>query len=170
MKGYRPKIENSVSDKMKNLIMKCLSVNPCDRPSFDEIYDLLSNDFSYLNEDVDKDCINDYIEKLNSFGECNESIQKAIEPSSFEKMKMQKKQNEERENYSNMINALSEKVENLQEVEVNCIHIINFFYGTVLHSACETGNLELVKDLISLNKIDIQSKNEIFYYLHEISF
>lgn len=33
------------------------------------------------------------------------------------------------------------------------------FYDTLLHLACESGNLELVKYLISLNKIDIKSTN-----------
>lgn len=39
-------------------------------------------------------------------------------------------------------------------------HIL-YFYETLLHVACENGNFELVKYLISLNKIDINSTNDI---------
>ena len=36
---------------------------------------------------------------------------------------------------------------------------------TILHLACESGNIELVKYIISLNKIDITSKNIFIYCL-----
>lgn len=40
------------------------------------------------------------------------------------------------------------------------------FYNTILHIACESGNVDLVKYLVSLNKIDITTKtilNEFFF-------
>ena len=47
--------------------------------------------------------------------------------------------------------------------------IVNIKFGdnkeNLLHIACETGNIELVKYLISLNKIDITSKTIFIYFL-----
>lgn len=42
-------------------------------------------------------------------------------------------------------------------------------FETILHLACLSGNLELVKFIISLNKIDIKSKT-IFYLFIFIQF
>ena len=35
----------------------------------------------------------------------------------------------------------------------------NFFYRTLLQSACKSGNIDLVKYILSFNKIDITTKN-----------
>ncbi|KAK8845896.1 hypothetical protein M9Y10_020824 [Tritrichomonas musculus] len=61
MSGYRPTFSEDAPEKMRELIEKCWSENPCDRPSFDEIYDSLSSDFSYSEETVDEDEVREYI-------------------------------------------------------------------------------------------------------------
>lgn len=40
---------------MKELILKCSNAWPDERPSFSEIYDELSNEFSYFGGDFDVD-------------------------------------------------------------------------------------------------------------------
>lgn len=62
--GGRPDFPEFVTEKMKSLIQKCWSQNPTDRPSFKKIFELLSSDFSYINENMDEDEIRDYIEDL----------------------------------------------------------------------------------------------------------
>ena len=64
MAGTRPNFNDFVTEKMKDLISRCWSHDPGDRPTFDEIFDLLSNDFSYFQEDVDADEVNEYLEML----------------------------------------------------------------------------------------------------------
>lgn len=64
MDGDRPNLNEFVTDQMKELISKCWSQNPLDRPSFDEIFDLLSNDFSYFQEDIDEQEVNNYLDLL----------------------------------------------------------------------------------------------------------
>lgn len=64
LSGYRPKLPNFIPEKMKQLIEKCWSQDPKDRPSFEEIFKQLSSDFSYFDEDIDEDEINDYLEIL----------------------------------------------------------------------------------------------------------
>ena len=62
MNGSRPTFSNDATEKMIGLLSKCWSQDPSERPSFDEIYTLLSNDFSYLDEPVDEEEVNEYIE------------------------------------------------------------------------------------------------------------
>ena len=54
LNGHRPQFPKNIKKKTKKLILKCLDDNPDERPSFDEIYELLTNDFTYLDEDVDE--------------------------------------------------------------------------------------------------------------------
>ena len=41
----------------------------------------------------------------------------------------------------------------------------SLFYGTILHSACLSKNVELVKHLIQTQSIDINTKNVFIYIL-----
>lgn len=63
-KGQRPEFPIPISEKMKSLITQCWSQDPKDRPSFDSIFEKLSTDFSYSDETVDQDEINEYLEIL----------------------------------------------------------------------------------------------------------
>ena len=63
--GHRPKFPVYVSNKMQNLISRCWSDNHEERPSFDEIYQELSTNFSAFDDNLNEDEINDYIEILN---------------------------------------------------------------------------------------------------------
>lgn len=58
-------IIQSATEKMQDLISKCWSNDPKERPSFAEIFDLLSSNLTYFSEDVDKDEVSRYIEILN---------------------------------------------------------------------------------------------------------
>lgn len=64
LSGQRPEFTEDFSENMKELITRCWSQDPKDRPSFESIFEELSNDFSYSYETVDEDEINDYIEML----------------------------------------------------------------------------------------------------------
>lgn len=46
--------------------------------------------------------------------------------------------------------------------------LIKNIFQTILHYACELGNIDLVKYLISLDKIDITSKDILYIYIHQI--
>lgn len=63
--GYRPQIpQNMFSQKLINLMKKCWSQNPSDRPSFAEIFTLLSSDFSYFDDEIDSEKVNQFLEML----------------------------------------------------------------------------------------------------------
>lgn len=64
LNGGRPEFTEGVQDNMKELITQCWSQNPDDRPSFESIFLKLSTDFSYSEETVDEDEINEYLEML----------------------------------------------------------------------------------------------------------
>lgn len=65
-KGYRPKFTKNMTKKMKTLLSRCWDENTSERPTFDEIYKLLSTDFSFIDEEVDEDEINHYIEDIEN--------------------------------------------------------------------------------------------------------
>ncbi|KAK8880849.1 hypothetical protein M9Y10_003544 [Tritrichomonas musculus] len=65
--GVRPNLDiESISDKMKKLLVRCWSKFRDDRPSFEEICNSLSNDFSYSKEEIDESEIKEYISKLQA--------------------------------------------------------------------------------------------------------
>lgn len=65
LKGNRPKFEGcGISDKMKQLIENCWSNSETDRPTFGEIFSLLSTDFSYSSEKVDEQEVQAYLKEL----------------------------------------------------------------------------------------------------------
>lgn len=63
--GYRSPIPASVPTKIAALIIRCWSHKAEDRPSFSEIFDEPSNDFSMLGESLDEDVIRLYIEMIS---------------------------------------------------------------------------------------------------------
>lgn len=84
--GYRPQIEG-VPDVYKELIEKCWSHDPKERPSFDEIVDELINDRRYIDEDQFLTYV-DYIENYETTFDINSK--KSIHLSTFLDMKKSK--------------------------------------------------------------------------------
>lgn len=64
-KGNRPKFTNNIPFKMQELIGSCWSQDPAKRPSFDDIYNKLSSDFSYSPEKINENELIKFIELRN---------------------------------------------------------------------------------------------------------
>lgn len=62
--GYRPKFTDNFPKKMQKLIKKCWSDDPQNVPSFEEIFETLSNDFSYSDEEFDEEEVQEYFRML----------------------------------------------------------------------------------------------------------
>lgn len=71
---FKHTFPQKVPIKTKNLIEKCISKNPKDRPSFDEIFSILSNDLSFLGQKVDEHEINSYILQLKALSFSSENL------------------------------------------------------------------------------------------------
>lgn len=63
----RPTIPEFIPDYLKSLIQRCWSQNPSERPTFDEIYQNLINDFTLSPEEVDENEIHEYIQYLDDY-------------------------------------------------------------------------------------------------------
>lgn len=147
--GYRPVIPEKTPEQMKDLILKCLSNNPKARPSFEDIFSELSDNFDNFSEDVDEDEVRNFLEKI-----------KTLENDQGTKKKPQKKDDfDDAESYFDIINSFAENVESLDEIDFSGILKKILFYGTILHKLCKLGNLDLVEHIISLNKMDIHLKD-----------
>ena len=59
--GDRPIFPESVPQNMQNLLSRCWSEKPEDRPRFKEIYSILSGDLKYSFEEIDENEIQKYI-------------------------------------------------------------------------------------------------------------
>lgn len=77
--NYRPQFKSPVKEKIQQLIEKCWSPNPKERPTFEEIYNRLSRNIEdsvynvfeddqsqYYLDDVDTEAILDYLDKIES--------------------------------------------------------------------------------------------------------
>lgn len=65
--GDRPEFESMIPECYKNLICKCWSSDPKDRPSFNEIVDLLKHKREFITEyEVDEEKFNEYINYVDN--------------------------------------------------------------------------------------------------------
>ena len=108
--GLRPKFEYNINDNMKDLIEKCWSQDPKDRPSFDEIFEMLSSNFSFSDETVDEDELNEYLEMLN------ESRNATKQENELDKLKSELTlKNEENKNLQIEVSKLKNEIKNLHD-------------------------------------------------------
>ncbi|KAK8894676.1 hypothetical protein M9Y10_023113 [Tritrichomonas musculus] len=158
LNNERPKLVDGITDSMWDLITRCWNKEASERPSFDEIFYELSTNFSLLNEDVDEDEIREYLDYLEDGRKEETTSSERKEDFHEEYDQLVKKQEEERKCYSEMFIKLVERQNNIADLDFDSVK------GNILHLACKSGNIELVKYIISLNKIDIKAKNIFFCY------
>lgn len=132
--GERPTFKDDVSEKMKNLISRCWDQNPSERPSFKEIFKLLSEDFSYSAESIDEDEINEYLDLLKSNNKTNDKKED-------NKVKIE----EMNPNFVEILDSLKS--------ELNDIEDLNEFFLF----ACESGNALFVEYLLSNGMVDVNT-------------
>lgn len=142
--GRRPILTDDITEKMKNLLSKCWDPDIHKRPSFDVIFDELSHDTSYIADEVNVDEINAFIDSIS-----NEETEKTKNKGD------NKVENKSKEAYASIIKTLTQKVDNIGEIQFN----FNYDKSSILHVACASGDFDLVKYLISLNVIDLKSKS-----------
>lgn len=155
---YRPQNIEGISEKMWELITQCWSQNVQERPSFEEIYSKLSQDFSFFTEAVDENEINEYLKQFPEHQENTENAENT-------------ENNENKEGEDG--NALSETVENVlggltENTQAEMNNVANqqpqqqqqqeTNKNTRFLKACEEGNVELVKNLLLSGSIDVNSK------------
>ena len=66
MKNKRPEFKNSIDVCYQNMIEACWAENPEERPSFEQIVDLLENDPVFITSDINKEEYFDYIKMISS--------------------------------------------------------------------------------------------------------
>ena len=128
-KGIRPSLSDDIPENMKDLLQQCWSQDPKERPSFDEVFQLLSSDFSYSPEDVDDDEIKDYLTMIADSSE-NEKRRSKVDDKTIN-------------DCLDISRGKFEKASSLIDV---------------FTSACKEGNVEIVEYLLSNKSIDINSK------------
>lgn len=81
--GYRPEITDNIPECYQNLIKSCWSQSPEDRPSFEEIVNLLKNDPSFITDNINNDDYQSYINFLEESQVSFDSTKKLIHLSDF---------------------------------------------------------------------------------------
>lgn len=72
--NYRPKFDVPIKKSFRELIERCWSNNPSERPSFDEIFDKLSNNHEYILDYVDMNEFNLYVKEITDEINCNKKL------------------------------------------------------------------------------------------------
>lgn len=151
--GGNPKFDKSITKSMQKLLIKCWSANVDERPSFSDIFNQLSTEFSYFKDDVDSNKIKNYL----SYLENSEPTAQISEQQSLKQANEIIQRNDRNvKRYLELIKLLIEYSDSIQYLYTYQLD------GNVLHLACETGNFNLVKYILSLDKIDIKDKTVLF--------
>lgn len=133
---------------MNELISRCWSPKVEDRPSFDEIFEQLSTDFSYFKETVDHNSIQLYLNQLscedgkggnNENNTQKDEIQKCIQ-------KVDKPQND------------SEKVDDLKKSNIDYVTAIHALHGNERERNSKQA-------FLSLKKSSEEGRSEASYLL-----
>lgn len=92
IKGNRPKKDECISDKMFELIEQCWNQSPAERPTFEEIFNILKSDRenTLFRETVDIDDVNDYLAELATWEEKNQQKEKK-KNAKYDKIMQEKK-------------------------------------------------------------------------------
>ena len=165
--NYQPKFDESIKKEFQELIKKCLSPDPNERPSLDEIIIKISNTDSceYLLDDVDLDEYKMYFEDILQFIEPKKGLLHRISilteeneqrKNQIEKMKNEKEQEQELIQISN----LNEKYHQYKNENINLKNYI---------SQIEKEKEQIIKQISSINKENTQFKNEIIKLKNHIS-
>lgn len=162
LSGGRPEISDGITEPMKELLNRCWSQDIKERPSFDEIFEKLSTEFTYIDEDVDEEEINNYLAYLEE-GEKKEKTLNETKKETNDKnnnidnyqLFNEKKKNKKHEKYYFNI------IKNLIESHGN----ISYYAYEFIKLTCEIGNVELVKYLISLDETDIAWRDIFIHFL-----
>lgn len=115
---FQPKFGDSIKISFKNLILKCLSKNPNDRPTFEEIFNKLAYNFDDDNEEenyfldgVIKEQIDDYVELITKRKKKDEVNSKFL----IEKLaKIEKENYQAIKNFNQQMNQLTQELKKLK--------------------------------------------------------
>ena len=89
-KNYRPQLTNKIPKIYQDLIEKCWSPDPKDRPTFAEIINELENNTEYINDDMDKFEIQKYIEHIDKSESSFEKFKKINQLDDYVRFKISK--------------------------------------------------------------------------------
>ena len=128
-KDIRPSLPDDIPENMQDLLQRCWSQDPKERPSFNEVFQLLSSDFSYSPEDVDNDEIENYLEMIAYSSE-------------NKKTKSIKVDDKIINDCLKISRGKLEKASSLSDI---------------FTSACKEGNVEIVEYLLSNKSIDVNT-------------
>lgn len=129
IKGIRPRFTDGITRKMKNLLRKCWSDDPSERPSFEEIFNELS-DLSYFDETLDEDENETYIERLKEASEIDRNdqvfnLQKKLEKNEKEKDELKKEVSKLKKD----LKKLQDEVNSFKSSEDDFIHVLHALHG-----------------------------------------
>lgn len=84
LEDYRPQFESEIKESFKELVERCWSKEPDDRPTFSELFKMLSNkddefDSKYFFDGVDVEKINQYFESITKIDDAIEELNHRIE-------------------------------------------------------------------------------------------
>lgn len=108
--GHRPDVPPEIAEPYSKLIEQCWSQESSERPTFDEITNLLRNEAGFITDKIDKQEFVNYVEYLDEYQRTHDKSSRGISYEEFIESKMnilkkiQKDENEKKFDDKNIIN------------------------------------------------------------------
>lgn len=156
--GYRPDFRDiKINENIKNLIIQCWSDDPKERPEFAEIFNKLAykisdnDDENYFLDDVDADCLDDYVSEIIEADDLVENQHEIIISQKQQIEKLQSEFHSLNDQYSKSKN----KIDELKDKIIDNEHVIIDNKNMMIE------NVQLKNDNIFLrkNKQEIEDEN-----------
>ncbi|KAK8887659.1 hypothetical protein M9Y10_038712 [Tritrichomonas musculus] len=108
-KGIRPDLDQPIPESYKNLIEKCWSQDPSNRPSFEEIVKELKSDSGFITDLVDEGQYQDYVDYIDEYKVTFDKEKKILSFDEFVKRK--NKKNDPDAQYRSQFEAIVNRID-----------------------------------------------------------
>ena len=156
MIGYRPKITPDVPECYKKLIEKCWKQNFRERPTFEEIVEILKNDTDFITDTIEQDEYYNYVDYIDDLMENeNQEVKNSFQKVSISLSKAEEEESNDEENNNFLDLSIYEKLDVISQSDTWKLYQVKNKHNGLVYSAKVT-KIKLTKlsrrELINISR------------------